>query len=120
MDQSKALAAFAALSQDTRLAAFRVLVQAGPHGLAAGALSERLGVPQNTLSFHLGQLTQAGLVVQRKTGRQRYYSAEFPFVRDLIRFMVENCCSVDFVECAAGACNLPDVVTFKTPDEADR
>ena len=96
MDIQQATVLFDALSQETRLKAFRLLVQAGPDGLAAGALSEKLGTPHNTLSFHLSHLTNAGVISSRKAGRSVIYSADFELVRDLIGFMVKDCCSADF------------------------
>lgn len=96
MDIQNAIIAFDALSQETRLRAFRMLVEAGPDGLPAGALSEQLGTPNNTMSFHLSHLNNAGIVSSRREGRSIIYSANYPFVQDLIRYMVENCCSADF------------------------
>lgn len=87
---------FDALSQETRLSVFRFLVKAGPEGLPAGALSEKLGTPHNTMSFHLNHLSNAGIVMSRREGRSVIYSANFEIVRDLIGFMVKDCCSVEF------------------------
>lgn len=96
MNIQEALIAFDALSQETRLQAFRLLVEHGPDGTPAGALSDALGIPHNTLSFHLNHMANAGLVTSRKEGRSVIYTANFTFVQGLIRFMVENCCNVDF------------------------
>ena len=96
MDIQEAIIMFDALSQETRLRAFRILVKAGPDGLPAGALREELGTPHNTLSFHLNHLSNAGIVASRKEGRSVIYSANFEIVRDLIGFMVKDCCSVEF------------------------
>ncbi len=96
MDIQKAIIAFDALSQETRLKAFRFLVQKGREGAAAGVLSEALGIPHNTLSFHLSHMSNAGLVTSRREGRSVIYSASFAFFSGLIRFMVEDCCSVEF------------------------
>lgn len=87
---------FDALSQETRLKAFRLLVKAGPSGLAAGSLSDQLGTPHNTLSFHLSHLSNAGIISSRKQGRSVIYSANYDATRDLIGFMVEDCCSAEF------------------------
>lgn len=95
MDITRAITLFDALSQESRLKAFRLLVQAGPGGLAAGVLSEKLGIPHNTMSFHLHHLAHAGIVSSRKAGRSVIYSANFELVRDLIGFMVKDCCSSD-------------------------
>lgn len=96
MDIQEALIMFDALSQETRLRAFRLLVQAGPDGLAAGRLSEALGTPHNTLSFHLSHLSNAGVIASRKEGRSVIYSANFDITRDLIAFIVKDCCSAEF------------------------
>jgi ArsR family transcriptional regulator len=87
---------FDALSQDTRLRAFRLLVQAGPDGLPAGALSEALRTAHNTLSFHLNHLSNAGVVTARRQGRSIIYTANFAQVQGLIEFMVRDCCSDEF------------------------
>ena len=96
MDIQEAIIVFDALSQETRLKAFRLLVQAGQSGLAAGVLSEQLGTPHNTMSFHLGHLSNAGIITSRKEGRSVIYSANFDATRNLIGFIVKDCCSVDF------------------------
>lgn len=87
---------FDALSQETRLGAFRLLVKAGSEGLPAGALSDELGTPHNTMSFHLNHLSNAGIVTSRREGRSVIYAANFEVVRDLIGFMVKDCCSDEF------------------------
>lgn len=96
MDIQEAIIMFDALSQETRLRAFRLLVQSGPNGLAAGVLSEALGTPHNTMSFHLNHLSNAGIVSSRKEGRSVIYFPNFDVARDLIAFMVKDCCSVEF------------------------
>lgn len=96
MHIQEAMIAFDALSQETRLQVHRLLVERGPDGIPAGELSRSLGIPHNTLSFHLNHMSNAGLVSARRVGRSVIYSANFQFVRDLIRFMIENCCNVDF------------------------
>jgi len=96
MDIQDAIIVFDALSQETRLRAFRLLVQAGTDGLAAGMLSEELGTPHNTMSFHLSHLANAGIISSRKEGRSVIYSANFDAVQNLIGFMVKDCCSVEF------------------------
>ncbi len=90
------MALFDTFSQETRLKAFRLLVKASPAGLPAGELSEHLGIPHNTMSFHLSHLATAGAVSSRKEGRSVVYSANFDVVRDLIGFMIKDCCSVEF------------------------
>lgn len=96
MDLQEALVAFDALSQETRLRVFRLLVKHGTAGAPAGTLSEALGIPHNTLSFHLSHMSHAGLVVSRREGRSIIYSANFEMITALIRFMVEDCCAVEF------------------------
>ena len=92
MDQQRAIAALGALAQDTRLALFRLLVAHGPAGLPAGAIGERLGVAPSSLSFHLQQLLHAGLVTQRRLGRQLIYAAEYAAMNALLFYLTENCC----------------------------
>lgn len=98
MDLENALIAFDALSQETRLRAFRLLVEQGPDGLAAGTLAEKLGIPQNTLSFHLSHMANAGLVATRRAGRSIIYTADFAFFNNLIRYMVQDCCRADMAQ----------------------
>lgn len=118
MDIQQALIVFDALSQETRLRAFRLLVEAGPEGLPAGVVGEQLGIAHNTLSFHLNHLSNAGIVTSRKVGRSVIYMADFDAMRDLIGFMVKDCCSQDvatireddrtgcsIIELAKGCCN---------------
>jgi DNA-binding transcriptional ArsR family regulator len=96
MDIKKALAAFDTLSQETRLRVFRMLVEYGHAGTPAGTLSASLHIPHNTLSFHLSHMSHAGLVVSRREGRSIRYRANFEFFSGLIRYMVEDCCRVEF------------------------
>jgi DNA-binding transcriptional ArsR family regulator len=93
MITANAVAALAALAQETRLALFRLLVAAGPEGLAAGEIGAQLGIPANTLSFHLKSLSQAGLLVARQEGRFIFYAANYPAMDDLIAFLTANCCN---------------------------
>ncbi|MEW5250428.1 ArsR/SmtB family transcription factor [Microbulbifer sp. 2201CG32-9] len=95
MDIQNSILIFDALSQETRLRAFRLLVQAGPAGLAAGALSKKLNTPHNTMSFHLNHLSTAGLISSRKEGRSVIYSANYDAIRDLIGFIVKDCCNLE-------------------------
>jgi len=96
MDMKDALIAFDALSQETRLRVFRLLVEYGREGTPAGTISESLNVPHNTLSFHLRYLQHAKLVSSRRDGRSIIYSAHFDFFNNLIQFMVKDCCSAEF------------------------
>ena len=92
MEQKTALAVLAALAQETRLRAFRILVAAGPTGLAAGDLAARLDVPPPTLSFHLRDLCAAGLTLATREGRSIRYAADFDTMGGLMAFLTENCC----------------------------
>jgi ArsR family transcriptional regulator, arsenate/arsenite/antimonite-responsive transcriptional repressor len=92
MDINKALSAFAALSQSTRLEALRLLIKAGPAGLAAGEIGEALSVRQNTMSANLSVLTQAGLVRHEREGRSIRYFADYDTMRGLIGFLMKDCC----------------------------
>jgi ArsR family transcriptional regulator len=92
MDIYRALPAFAALSQSTRLEALRLLIKAGPSGLAAGEIGKALSVRQNTMSANLSVLTQAGLVRHAREGRSIRYFADYDAVRGLIRFLMQDCC----------------------------
>ncbi|MAG33513.1 MAG: transcriptional regulator [Deltaproteobacteria bacterium] len=92
MEKQVAVAALAALAHETRLAVFRVLVQAGPVGLSAGAIGAALGIPSATLSFHLKELKACGLIRCEREGRSRIYSPDFSAVSELIGFLTANCC----------------------------
>jgi len=116
MDQNKAVAALGALAQDTRLGLFRLLVTAGAAGLSAGTISEHLGVAPSSLSFHLQQLLHAGLVTQRRLGRQLIYAAEYGAMTELLAYLTENCCGRG-VSCAP-ACNPAEALAEGEHDEA--
>lgn len=91
--QTKAvIGALAALAQETRLDVFRLLVRVGPAGLAATRIAEQLGTPASSLSFHLKELTHAGLIVLRQDGRFHIYAANFDTMNSLISFLAESCC----------------------------
>ena len=92
MQSEPVIRALSALAQEHRLAAFRLLVQAGPEGLAAGALAEALGVPPSSMSFHLAQLTNAGLITQRRQSRSLIYAADYTVMGALMGYLTENCC----------------------------
>lgn len=92
MESIQAVQSLAALAQDSRLHVYRLLVQAGPEGLAASDIAERVGIPANTLSFHLKTLTHAALLVSRHEGRFIYYSANYEQMNALVGFLTENCC----------------------------
>ncbi len=92
MTGEKAIRALAALAQEHRLAAFRLLVQAGSNGMAAGTLADALGVPASSMSFHLAQLTHAGLISQRRQSRSLIYTADYAAMNALMGYLTENCC----------------------------
>ena len=104
MENKTAVALIASLAQESRLGLFRLLVQAGPEGLAAGDIAEQLGVAASTLSFHLKALSHAGLVQARQSGRFIYYSADFAMMNALLAFLTENCCGRQ-TACCTPTCN---------------
>jgi DNA-binding transcriptional ArsR family regulator len=113
MEIKDAVQALAALAQETRLSIFRLLVRAGPQGVAAGRLGELLGVAPATLSFHLKELTHAGLAAARQEGRFIYYNADFERMAALMSFLTRNCCRgmpdecLSVMETALGDCCAP-------------
>ncbi|MDR2011579.1 MAG: helix-turn-helix domain-containing protein [Rhodanobacter sp.] len=92
MDTSDAVAALAALAQESRLAVFRLLIQIGPAGMAAGKISEATGIPPSSLSFHLKELTHADMATSHQEGRFVIYTANFSTASNLVAFLTENCC----------------------------
>ena len=112
MDIQEALIAFDALSQETRLKVFRLLVEHGPEGAPAGTISEALGIPHNTLSFHLNHMSNADLIVSRREGRSIIYSANYEGLSGLVEFLMRDCCQGRPEVCApaaltAAACCAP-------------
>lgn len=105
MDSASAINALGALAQEHRLALFRLLVQAGEAGMAAGVIADALGVPNSSLSFHLAQLHRAGLINQERQHRSLIYSANYTSMNALVGYLMENCCAG--AECAADtACGV--------------
>lgn len=100
MDSAAVVTALGALAQEHRLAVFRLLVQTGDEGMPAGAIAEALGVPNSSLSFHLAQLSRAGLVTQERKSRSLIYTADYAAMNALLGYLTENCC--------AGASCVPD------------
>lgn len=92
MNTESAVTLLSSIAQVARLDIFRLLVQAGPTGLPAGAIAEKLDIPASTLSFHLKELTHAGLASQQPQGRFIYYAANYEVMNGLMHFLTENCC----------------------------
>jgi len=93
MEERQALMSFAALSQETRLGVVRTLVVAGPDGMAAGAIAEKMGVSPSNISFHLKELERAGLIMQRRESRSIVYSAAYEALSGLVTFLMHDCCA---------------------------
>jgi len=93
MRADSAVEALSALAQEHRLTLFRLLVQAGEKGLAAGAIADALSVPKSSLSFHLAQLRNAGLILQERQHRSLIYRANYPAMNGLVAYLMENCCA---------------------------
>jgi ArsR family transcriptional regulator len=113
MEKTDALAALAALAQESRLDVFRLLVQAGGDGLQPGQISERLDLPAATLSFHLKELKHAGLVTFRREGRALIYMAEYTAMNGLLAYLTENCCQGDPAACGVGICDGSAIIPNK-------
>ncbi|NDI85639.1 ArsR/SmtB family transcription factor [Undibacterium crateris] len=109
MDTSQAIAGLAAIAQESRLTVFRLLVQAGPDGLIASKISEQLGIPPSSLSFHLKELSRADMLRVRQDGRFMIYSANFDTMNNLIGYLTENCCGgqpcSSGIACQPGTCD---------------
>ena len=106
MKIKQAVAALTALAQDSRLRVFRLLVPAGGEGVAAGEIAEQLGIPAATLTFHLKELSHAGLVESRREGRSIIYSLRVDGMRDLLTFLARDCCNGQPELCEIGGkCN---------------
>lgn len=104
METKSAVTLLAALAQETRLSVFRLLVEQGPDGLPAGQIAERLDISPATLSFHLKELTHAGLTLSRQEGRFVIYSAHYEAMNGLLSFLTENCCAGSPCDATASAC----------------
>lgn len=123
MEKSTAIEALAALAHETRLDVFRLLVREGPSGLSAGAISERLGLAPATLSFHLNNLRQAGLVRPRRESRHIFYRAHYEAMGELMGYLMDNCCQGHPDACAflrAAECTAAEPHLATTTAEIER
>jgi ArsR family transcriptional regulator, arsenate/arsenite/antimonite-responsive transcriptional repressor len=111
MDNKSAIIILASIAQEARLEIFRALVQAGAKGMSAGVISERLRIPNSTLSFHLKELSHAGLVNARQESRFIYYSANYEAMNNLLAYLTENCCVGEQTCCAASTCETIEEAT---------
>jgi ArsR family transcriptional regulator, arsenate/arsenite/antimonite-responsive transcriptional repressor len=100
METKSVIASLAALAQETRLAVYRLLVEAGPTGMSVGEIGAGVKSTPATLSFHLKELTHAGLISSRQDGRYVFYSANYQRMNDLLGFLGQNCCARDGLDCA--------------------
>lgn len=107
MKTTEAVDALAALAQETRLNVFRLLVEQGPSGMAAGEIAETIGIAPAALSFHLKELAHARLVKARQDGRFIFYAADFAAMNRLLGFLTDNCCAGDGIACAPGTACAP-------------
>jgi DNA-binding transcriptional ArsR family regulator len=112
INSETAITALGALAQEHRLALFRLLVQAGQDGMAAGAIAEALGIPNSSLSFHLAQLSRAGLIQQERRHRSLIYRADYQAMNALVGYLMENCC--------AGAGCGSDLASTPSSDQAKK
>lgn len=117
MDATAVIRALGALAQEHRLAAFRLLVQAGQDGLPAGAIAEKLGIVSSSMSFHLAALANAGLVTQRRQSRLIIYSANYPAMNGLMGYLTQNCCGG--IPCTDETACCPPPSTAFSPDPAE-
>jgi ArsR family transcriptional regulator, arsenate/arsenite/antimonite-responsive transcriptional repressor len=99
MRSPEAVDALGALAHEHRLAIYRLLVETGPDGLAAGVIAERLGIAPSSLTFHLQHLQRAGLIDQKRASRQLIYAADFARMNALVGFLTENCCGGGQLAC---------------------
>ena len=106
MKSARVISALGALAHEHRLAIFRLLVSRGPEGLSAGTIADRVGLLPSSLTFHLQNLQRAGLIAQRREGRQLIYSADFGAMTALVGYLTENCCA-SATECAPWAATKP-------------
>jgi len=121
METNGVLKALGALSQEHRLAIFRLLVEHAPEGLCAGEIAERLSLAAPTLSFHLKELSQAGLIASRQDGRFIWYRADLPAMNGLVGYLTENCCRASSVcDAACVPAGAPQAVAAPLPTRRKR
>jgi ArsR family transcriptional regulator, arsenate/arsenite/antimonite-responsive transcriptional repressor len=111
MDNKSAVTILSSIAQEARLDIFRALVQAGASGISAGVIGERLGIPNSTLSFHLKELSHAGLVNARQESRFIYYSANYEAMNNLLAYLTENCCTGEQACCTVSNCETREKET---------
>jgi ArsR family transcriptional regulator len=104
METKLVITALSALAQESRLAVYRLLVQAGPQGMAATRIAEELDIAPSSLSFHLKELTHSNLIVQTKAGRSLIYSANIETMNQLLGFLTENCCGGNVCSPVSAVC----------------
>ena len=104
MNNKSAITLLSSIAQEARLDIFRALVQAGAEGMSAGVIGEQLGIPNSTLSFHLKELSHAGLVTSRQESRFIYYSANYESMNNLLAYLTENCCAGERECCNEVSC----------------
>ena len=109
MYTKNAVTLLASLAREARLEIFRLLVQAGSNGVAAGEIANKLNIPTSTLSFHLKELTHAELIIAEQSGRYIYYSAAFDVMNGLLGYLTENCCKAEQPYCNHLTCN-PNII----------
>jgi ArsR family transcriptional regulator, arsenate/arsenite/antimonite-responsive transcriptional repressor len=120
METTDAVTALAALAQENRLEIFRLLVEAGPDGMAAGHIADTLGLAPNTLTFHFDRLRTAGLVTVRRDGRSMIYAARFEAMNGLVSFLTENCCKGSLGRCSPAIACKPEGVRHEAVSRARR
>lgn len=108
MDSPAAVMALSALGHETRLAVYRLLIQAGPEGVAAGVIAGRTGVAPSSLTFHLQHLQRAGLISQRRLARQIIYAADYGAMNALIGFLTRDCCGREGEAPSTVCCPAPE------------
>jgi DNA-binding transcriptional ArsR family regulator len=111
MNTAQTISALSALAHEHRLRIYRLLVERGPDGLAAGAIAERIGLVPSSLTFHVQALQRAGLITQRRVSRQLFYAADFSAMNELVGYLTENCCA-EAANCAPNC--QPASVAIKT------